>query len=281
MRSAPGPAVQRGFTYLGVLLLTLLLSLTAAVAGAVWQLAAQRERERELLFVGQQYRDAIEQYLRRTPPGTSPVARRLPRQLADLLQDPRFPGTVRHLRRAYPDPMGPAAEWGLLRSVDGGIAGVYSTVARVPIKRSNFPAGMAFANARSYRDWRFVAPSAVGMLAASTEPRTADAAGPAASPSALPSASPAPSDSSAADLPAADEPPAVIVPPTPRQQDFRRRDPEACARIAAYDRWQCALQLQNFGQAAAIDCQTSASQRAAVCPFVADGPLPALFLRNR
>jgi len=252
-----------GFTYLGVIFLILLLTLTAAAAGSVWQLVAQRERERELLFVGQQYRSAIEQYLARTPPGT---ARQL-RQLGDLLRDPRLPANVRHLRRAYPDPVTGSPQWGLVRSRDGGIVGVYSLSARLPLKRVNFPDGLGWGSVRSYRDWRFIAPSGAALVPAEAAPAgdvpgTADLAA---------AASDAP--------PTAESPPPAIVPPTPRQQDFRRRDSDACARIAAYDRWQCAQQQLLFGPAAALECQDSANRRTAVCPFVNDGPLPPLFLR--
>ena len=73
--------------------------------------ARQREREAELLWVGQQYRQAIESYYRASPG----LNKHLPVSFDELLRDPRFPQPVRHLRRLYPDPMQPEAPWGLLR----------------------------------------------------------------------------------------------------------------------------------------------------------------------
>ncbi len=61
--AATGPTPQqRGFTYFGVLVLVVLIGLMLAAAGEVASQQAQREREAELLFVGHQYRDAIERY---------------------------------------------------------------------------------------------------------------------------------------------------------------------------------------------------------------------------
>jgi hypothetical protein len=81
--------------------------------------------------------------------------RRLPENFAELLEDPRFPDTVRHLRRAYPDPM-TGGEWELLKGPDGGIVGVVSLSEGVPFKRAGFPAiYIQFGEAENYRDWVF------------------------------------------------------------------------------------------------------------------------------
>jgi len=36
--------------------------------------------------------------------------------LEELLEDPRFPNTVRHLRKPFADPMTGQAEWGLAKA---------------------------------------------------------------------------------------------------------------------------------------------------------------------
>lgn len=142
---------QRGVGYLAVLFVLAALGFLLAGAGEVWDTAARRERERELLFVGQQYRNAIIAYRDRTPG----VAKEYPRTLADLLEDRRFPFTVRHLRRLYRDPVTGGSEWGLIKAGDG-IVGVYSLSPAVPLKQDNFPAGLeAFAGRASYREWVF------------------------------------------------------------------------------------------------------------------------------
>jgi len=145
---------QRGFTLLGLLFLVAGLGVAMAALGTVWHTAAQREKERDLLFVGDQYRRAVESFWNVPLPAGSP--RRLPKRFAELLLDPRFPQTVRHLRRLYRDPMSGSAEWGLLRGPDGGIAGVVSLSDGKPFKRANFPSAYAsFDEAQSYRDWVF------------------------------------------------------------------------------------------------------------------------------
>ena len=91
---------QSGFTLIGLLFLVSVLGLLLALVGRNWQTAVAREKEAQLLFVGDQYRSALTSYYRMTP-GSE---KRYPPQLQDLLRDPRFPNTVRHLRRLWPDP---------------------------------------------------------------------------------------------------------------------------------------------------------------------------------
>ena len=143
---------QAGFTYLGILLAVAILGVMLAAAGTVWSTVAQRDREAELLFVGEAYRTAIESYYR-----NGSAAGQLPRELPDLVEDRRSVVLRRHLRRLYDDPMTGHLDWEIVRSVDGGILGVHSSSHGVPIKRANFPLGEAeFADAECYCDWQFV-----------------------------------------------------------------------------------------------------------------------------
>ncbi len=143
---------QGGFTLLWVLFLVASLGIGMAALGTVWHTAAQREKETELLFVGDQYRRAIESFWQASPGDQ----KRLPKKLDELLLDPRFPQTVRHLRRLYRDPMTGAAEWGLVKGANDGIAGVYSLSEASPLKTAGFPQRYAaFAAVPSYRDWTF------------------------------------------------------------------------------------------------------------------------------
>jgi hypothetical protein len=78
-------------------------------------------------------------------------------QLSDLLRDPRQPGTVRHLREIYRDPITGTSDWGLVKSATGEIFGVYSRAPGTPLKQANFAlAERAFEGARSYSDWVFI-----------------------------------------------------------------------------------------------------------------------------
>lgn len=140
-----------GFTYLGLLFAVILLGVVLSVGGVVWHTQSRREKERELLFVGAQYRQAIEAYRALVVNGQ----RMYPRSLDDLLEDRRFPMPVRHLRKRYRDPMTHAREWGLVRTGDA-ITGVFSLSNEVPFKKVNF--GLcceAFEGARTYADWKF------------------------------------------------------------------------------------------------------------------------------
>ncbi len=146
------------------------LGLTLAAAGALWSTSLRREREAELLFVGQQFRDAISRFHNQTPVGQ--VAR-FPRTLDELLDDKRWPTTQRHLRKVFVDPVSGRAQWGLLRAPDGGVMGVHSLSSASPHKRAGFPAGLeSFNGATSYRDWTFV----LGGLPAGARPAAPAAA---------------------------------------------------------------------------------------------------------
>ena len=150
-----GHRSARGFTYLGLLFLIALLGLTAAMAGSASSVMDQRERERELLFVGREYRIAIDRYRQAHAAQPQPYPTEL-RQLlggatSEALRAPRF------LRRLYADPMTDSLEWGLVRSPQGGILGVYSRSTQRPVRTRGVYAedAIAFGKALSYRDWVF------------------------------------------------------------------------------------------------------------------------------
>jgi hypothetical protein len=120
-----------------------------AAYGHIYSHAAQREKEAELIFRGNQYRQAIASYYRKE--------QKYPKSLGELLADKRYPMAVRHLRKLYLDPMTGRAEWGLMLAPEGGgIMGVHSLSEEAPIKTGNFAvANEHFANAKTYKDWQF------------------------------------------------------------------------------------------------------------------------------
>jgi type II secretory pathway pseudopilin PulG len=128
--AVPTARSETGFTYLGILIAMALFGVALAATGDVWRTAAQREREQELLFVGNQFRNAFSTYSGFTPAGKP----RYPRALEDLVEDNRFPVTRRHLRRVYADPMTGKPDWVLLDAPGGGIAGVQSRSEAKPLK---------------------------------------------------------------------------------------------------------------------------------------------------
>lgn len=146
-------ADARGFTYLAVLVIVAIMGILLAAGGQVWQQSAQREKEKELLFVGNQFRQAIGLYYQRTPG----AVKLYPRRLEDLLLDPRYPAKQRYLRKIFRDPMTGEAKWGLVPAPSGGFSGVYSLGQGEPLKTSDFrPADQSFAGSSRYADWRFV-----------------------------------------------------------------------------------------------------------------------------
>ncbi|WP_085586867.1 MULTISPECIES: type II secretion system protein [unclassified Pseudomonas] len=166
-------AGQGGFTYLGVLFLIVLMGMGLASAGELWSTVSRRDREQQLLWVGSQYAQALRSYYR-----SSPGLAQYPKELADLLQDERFPEPRHHLRRLYPDPVG-GGEWALQRGFDGRITGINSPSTETPLKQADFPAQWSdFEGMTRYSDWQFVAEKA--FLDGTN--------GPAKNPSALPQA---------------------------------------------------------------------------------------------
>jgi type II secretory pathway pseudopilin PulG len=156
-------AKAAGFTYLGLLILIAIASVTLGATAIVWHLANQREREKDLLFIGTEFRRALASYADGGP-GVGRGA--YPRQLEDLVRDPRFPSVRRHLRQVYYDPMTNSRDWGLIRAIDGSIRGVYSRSKGAPIRKAGFPAEWKhFAEAKSYSDWVFRGGSTVAAAA--------------------------------------------------------------------------------------------------------------------
>lgn len=143
---------QAGFTYVGLLIAVAVIAAgaTAALdAGARLQL---RDQEAELLAIGQEFRLALKSYAEATPVG-QPDA---PKELGELLRDPRYPAAKRHLRRIYHDPLTGREEWGVERSPDGRIMGIHSLSTSPAFRRTGFPAGMEwFAKAERHDEWIF------------------------------------------------------------------------------------------------------------------------------
>ncbi len=142
------PSRQRGFTYLLLLWLLALAGAGLAVTGERWTTAAQRERERELVFRGEQIRAGIESYRRASPDGSA-----LPADLAALLADRRGSGLRQHLRRRYEDPFTGRADWVELRDASGGLLGVHSRAEVLALGRGPGDRG---APGQRVSSWHFV-----------------------------------------------------------------------------------------------------------------------------
>lgn len=145
---------QLGFTYIGILMVIAISGIGLAGVGIVWHQQAQQENEKELLYIGDQYRKAINSYFENSPSGI----KQYPKELKNLISDERFPDKkMNHIRKLYSDPVTHGKPWGLIEQ-QGFIIGIYSTSKSVPLKKSGFPAPHeAFAEATSYEDWKFTA----------------------------------------------------------------------------------------------------------------------------
>ena len=144
---------QSGFTYIGALFIVLLISLNLSLASVLYSFNLQREKEQQLIFIGNQFQQAIANYYFKSPG----VVKRYPQNLNDLMTDNRFVNTQRHLRKIYKDPMTGKTDWGLVKSHDGGIMGVYSLSEQKVLKSSNFgEKNRALENKTIYSDWKFI-----------------------------------------------------------------------------------------------------------------------------
>lgn len=134
---------QRGFTYLAALFLVAIAGVGIATMAETWSNARQREKEVELLWTGDQFKQAIGLYYERTPA----VSKRFPESLEDLVQDRRFATVQRYLRRVYADPVTGRTDWELIAAPQGGIQGVRSRSTKRPVGRMSSVA--------AYADWTF------------------------------------------------------------------------------------------------------------------------------
>jgi type II secretory pathway pseudopilin PulG len=232
------PVRQQGFSYLGLLFLIALMGATLALTGVVWHAAQKREKERQLLFVGNQFRQAIAAYYNRSLGSV----KLYPKELKDLLKDPRQLVPTRYLRRVYPDPVTGKAEWGLVKTRDDRIMGVYSLSEDETVKRSNFrEADKEFEGKTSYAEWRFtyIPPQVASQPV--TPPVTAI---------------PPPLLTS--------KPPAVQTPPlSPEEQ--KPVNESLCDILLKNDTALCQTTASRYGEETATLCAESAEARFAEC----------------
>ena len=143
---------QHGFALMWVLMSVVLIGLGLAMAIEMNITLERRNKEKELLSIGRQFRDALRSYAGRSAAlGLGPCLMRL----EDLVWDQRSTSgmPVRHLRKIFADPMTGRAQWELV--LEGGcITGIRSSSTKLPIKQDRFDdESRSFKQASSYRDW--------------------------------------------------------------------------------------------------------------------------------
>src|SRR5471032_148267 len=99
---------QQGFSYVIVMFLVAVLSIVSVRALENTLTAERRDKEAQLLMIGQAYADAIAAYYNGSP-GTE---KRWPKKPDDLLLDARANSIVRPLRKLYRDPITGSKVWG-------------------------------------------------------------------------------------------------------------------------------------------------------------------------
>lgn len=140
---------RNGFTLIMVMAVVVILGIMLAVTGQSWRMIMKREREKELLFRGNQIKEAIECYRRQRV--VTPL-----NDLNDLVNIRRNP-PIRRLRRFYADPMTGKTDWRLIKD-QYGICGVASTSNEetVKVSFSNISSLSSFEGKQKYSEWEFV-----------------------------------------------------------------------------------------------------------------------------
>lgn len=158
-----------GYTYLGLLAVLAALSAGLVGVGQHWSTQAQREKERELIFRGEQIRSAIHAYMR-----ASPGKADAPRTWEDLLNDRRGREARHHLRRLYVDPFTGNADWRLIPhpGQPGRFVGVHSRSNVFALREVNLPGRTA--GRTCVCDWLFqVGAESIVLWPASNSNRSA------------------------------------------------------------------------------------------------------------
>lgn len=190
-----------------------MLGLVGAATLKVDTLLRRAAAEQDLLEIGAAFSEALRSYAAAAPRGY-PTA---PPTLQDLLKDPRFPGTRRHLRKIFVDPVTGKDEWGIVYQGDKvGVLAVYSLSQAQPLKLANFDARfLNFENKEHLSEWKF---TATGQGVSVTAPNNIAPPGTPGAPTPL---FPAPG------MPSTPSTPAVPVPPSVPPEQPAQPEPEA------------------------------------------------------
>mgnify|MGYP001604053704 CR=1 FL=1 len=237
--------LNAGFTYIGVLFAVALMGVSLALIATVTSQTQQRDKEKQLLFVGKQFMQAISSYYAYENPLTG-QPKQLPKKLDDLVEDRRAATIQRHLRKIFFDPFTASVEWGLIKDANSGIVGVYSKSETKPIKVANFDQEFAsFADKQHYSDWKFIytqvsLPAVVANQGGNTTPKPP---------------------------PAEIIPPEYVAPPPqqPKTHTADERRKRVCDVMHGNDLGICFRLSKKFGDAVGATCLASAASRYAAC----------------
>jgi type II secretory pathway pseudopilin PulG len=206
-----------GFIYIGLLIGLAIVGISLSAVSEVWTQSRQREREQELLFAGNQIRQAITLFYLASPPAN----RRFPLKLEELVEDVRTPDKPgRYLRKIYIDPITSSEKWGEVRLASGQLVGVYSQSDAEPIKSMGFALrDKDFAEKLRYSEWIFrsALPAANPLLAPGAS-YTGPGAGSQPPPRATPAGENRPQLPTTAPTPSPSTAPRGFIQPMPRKR---------------------------------------------------------------
>ena len=117
---------EAGYALIALLALMTLLVLFATAAAPSIRQQAQREREKESIFRGEQVADALsEYYIYRSRSGRGPGEQSLPTSIDELLEGVPIPGGTKKRQVLRPsaarDPLSTSGEWRLIRPRSQGL----------------------------------------------------------------------------------------------------------------------------------------------------------------
>lgn len=145
-------SAQGGFTYLWVLMMLTVLSLSLLKETRSREVHFRQQQEEELFFRGVQIRNAIHSY-QKNGSGCFPLG------FEDLLRDNRDKKAVAHLRQWFADPLTGSRDWGMSYDKQGRWVGVFSKGRGRPLRQALFPPDIkSFKPAERYEQWIFKTP---------------------------------------------------------------------------------------------------------------------------
>lgn len=128
---------EKGFTYIALLALIAVWSISLCLTVEVFEKKRQREIHTQLVWVAKQYTHAIESYYY----SASADKRKLPNTLDELLEDKRFYPPARHLRSIYIDETNSGFDLKPIQT-DQGLIGVKTFFQASDLKGKSFLANL-------------------------------------------------------------------------------------------------------------------------------------------
>lgn len=144
---------QGGGVYLFLLFVISLVSMALCGSAYIDSVGGRRDRERELIFIGEEFERAFLSYQNVSAAVGDDLS---PLHIDDLIEDRRGGRVNRHLRKMYFDPLTGSRQWGEVR-VAGRLIGVYSLAGGRPfMQRKEVPrTSPNDSGSERYSDWVF------------------------------------------------------------------------------------------------------------------------------